>query len=82
MFNFFKQSSQPKGETLNLAINGMHCASCAMTIDGSLEDTPGVIKAKTSYARGEVMVEYDPTQLQPAKLKKVVSDLGYQVVEK
>lgn len=36
---------------VTLAIEGMHCTSCAMTIDEELEDLPGVKRAKTSYAR-------------------------------
>ena len=48
MLNLFK--SKPKGEQVTLKITGMHCPSCAMNIDGALEDTAGVIEAETSYA--------------------------------
>ena len=36
---------------LVLKIKGMHCTSCAMNIDGELEDTKGVKEANTSYAK-------------------------------
>ncbi len=32
-------------------IQGMHCTSCAMNIDGELEDTEGIKEAKTNYAK-------------------------------
>lgn len=82
MFNFLKKQPKTKGETLRLQISGMHCTSCALTIDGTLEDTPGVVKAQTSYAKSEVMVEFDPTKLDPAQIKKSINNLGYQVIEK
>lgn len=42
-----------------LKIVGMHCASCAMSIDGDLEDyVKGVKSAKTSYAKQLCEIEY------------------------
>ena len=37
-------------------IAGMHCGSCAMNIDGDLEDTGKVKSAKTNYARSQTEV--------------------------
>jgi hypothetical protein len=44
MFDFFKKK-QPQGSQLHLTITGMHCTSCAMNIDGVLEETDGVLTA-------------------------------------
>ena len=46
-----------------LKIQGMHCTSCAMNIDGALEDLPGVQEASTSYARGQLDVSFEPAQV-------------------
>ena len=51
--------SKPKGEQIILKIEGMHCVSCAMNVDGELEDLEGVASASTSYAKSEVKVVYD-----------------------
>jgi Cu+-exporting ATPase len=59
-------------------ISGMHCSSCAMNIDGELEDMAGVKSAKTSYAKGQVEVEYDPEKIDPEKIKSIIKSLGYQ----
>ena len=43
-----------------LKITGMHCISCAMTIDGDLEDfVKGVKASNTNYAKAETEVEFD-----------------------
>ena len=46
-----------------LKIEGMHCTSCAMNIDFDLEDLDGIKKAKTSYAKSETEIEFDPGKL-------------------
>lgn len=58
-------------------IQGMHCVGCAMTIDGALEDLPGVKSATTSYARQEVKVEWDENQLSTQAIINAVQEAGY-----
>lgn len=59
----------------------MHCTSCAMNIDGELEDTQGVKEAKTNYARQETFVEYDDGAISLPQLKAVIEKTGYRVSE-
>ncbi len=57
-------------------IKGMHCASCAVRIEGALKDLPGVHKASVNYAMEEAFVESD----RPAhELHEVVKKEGYEV---
>jgi copper chaperone CopZ len=79
MLNIFKKKSQ--GETTTFKIDGMHCTSCSMSIDGELEDTEGVVESKTSYAKAKTTVVYDPTKVQPEKLKQVIEGLEYKVTQ-
>jgi copper chaperone CopZ len=81
MFNFFNKKKQ-QGTTATFKIEGMHCASCAMNIDGVLEDTPGVASATSNYARAELVVEFDPQQVTIPQLKKITKELGYALTEK
>lgn len=60
-----------------LKIEGMHCASCAMTIDFDLEDVEGVKSAKTNYAKQESEVEFDEEQLDIEKIVKTIEKTGY-----
>lgn len=80
MFNILKRTS-PAGTKITFNIDGMHCTSCAMNIDGELEDTRGVLKADTSYAKSKTTVTYDPSLITPAQLKSIISSLHYSVSE-
>lgn len=83
MFNFFKnkniEKKSQKGTSLVLKIDGMHCNSCSMNIDGDLEDLDGVISATTSYKTQESKIEYDSTKVNVVQIKKVIENLGYKV---
>lgn len=58
-------------------IVGMHCTSCALTIDMDLEDLPGVKQSKTSYAKSITEVEYYPEQITVESLLSTISKSGY-----
>ena len=58
-------------------ITGMHCTSCAMNIDGELEDTEGVKCASTSYAKQETEVEFDEKKIDEKKIKEIIHQVGY-----
>lgn len=79
MLNFFKKNNKKAGKVITLKIDGMHCTSCSMNIDGELEDLPGVISATTSYAKSQTKVNYDPEKVNSGKIKKIIEALGYGV---
>ncbi len=62
---------------LKLKIDGMHCTSCAMSIDGDLEDTEGVKESRTNYAKQVCEVEFDEKKLNPKKIAEIVKEIGY-----
>ncbi|MDO8639136.1 MAG: cation transporter [Candidatus Daviesbacteria bacterium] len=64
-----------------LKIEGMHCTSCAMCIDMDLEDVKGVCNCKTSYAKGETEVEYDPDKVDLEKITATIKKSGYEAVD-
>lgn len=78
MFNFFNKAKN--GEKLELKIDGMHCTSCSMNIDGELEDLDGVIDASTSYAKATSIVTFDPTKTDKKKIVAAIEKTGYRVV--
>ncbi|TSC86062.1 MAG: Cu2+-exporting ATPase [Microgenomates group bacterium Gr01-1014_7] len=61
-----------------LRIKGMHCSSCAMSIDFDLEDSEGVARAKTSYAQEECEVEFDEEKFSVQQIIEVIQRTGYQ----
>lgn len=77
MFNFLKPKSKPQGSLATFKIEGMHCTSCSLNIDGELEDTPGVLSAQTSYAKAVTKVTFDPQKITPEKMITVIKKAGY-----
>lgn len=66
-------------KTIKLKISGMHCTSCAMNIDGELEDIGKVKSASTSYAKQETEVVFDDEIISEEEIKAIVQRVGYEV---
>ncbi|MEJ7792964.1 MAG: heavy metal-associated domain-containing protein [Gaiellaceae bacterium] len=62
---------------LQLKVDGMHCASCALLIEEELEELDGVTEAKASFRKQEARVVLDDARVVPAILEKI-SELGYR----
>jgi copper chaperone CopZ len=61
-------------------IRDMHCTMCSMTIDGALEDLPGVQEANTSFIRAQTEVTYDPSTVSVEALVAAIRQAGYEPV--
>jgi Cu+-exporting ATPase len=61
-----------------LKITDMHCTSCALLIEADLEDIG--VKAKASYAKGEVEVEFDEGKMDVTKIINAIKKSGYKAV--
>ncbi|MDX2076218.1 MAG: heavy-metal-associated domain-containing protein [bacterium] len=60
-------------------VTGMHCSSCAMNIEGELEDLRGILKADVNFPKQLTQVEYDETLVTPQQIITTIEKLGYQV---
>jgi len=60
-------------------IRGMHCASCAMTIEGALKKVPGVASAVVNSAAEKATIEWDEKKVGVEKLAEVVKSVGYEL---
>lgn len=58
-------------------ITGMHCSSCALTIDMDLEDLDGVKSSRTSYAKQETEVEFDSDKVPDVLILETIKKSGY-----
>lgn len=67
-------------QTITLTITNMHCASCAMNIDGELEDTPGILEANTNFARQTSLVKFNDELISQDKIKSIIAKTGYIAV--
>jgi len=64
-----------------LPIRGMTCANCALTIERALRKLDGVVEANVNLASERATVEYIPTAVSLADIKRAIVDVGYEVVE-
>lgn len=64
----------------NYKIQGMHCTSCAMTIDWEIEDVPGVAEARTSYADAVTRVIFDPARVTDTDILDAIQRAGFEAV--
>jgi len=68
-------------ERATLNIKGMHCASCAVSIEDSLNKVEGVSKAAVNFATERAYVEYDPAEATPQALEQAVGNAGYSIIK-
>jgi Cu+-exporting ATPase len=64
-----------------LPIKGMTCANCVNTIERNLRRAPGILAANVNLATERASVEYIPTEITLADIRRLIADLGYEVIE-
>ncbi|MFH0942799.1 MAG: heavy-metal-associated domain-containing protein [Candidatus Beckwithbacteria bacterium] len=68
-------------QTATFSLTGLHCISCALNIDNTLEDLAGVVSSQTNYPKSQVKVEFDSQKITSVKIIKTIKTLGYDVLE-
>ncbi len=63
--------------TVTLAVPGMTCPTCPITIKKSLEKVAGVSAITSDVAQKTVTVTYDDAKTQPTALTQATADAGY-----
>ncbi|GMR12167.1 MAG: heavy metal translocating P-type ATPase [Gemmatimonadota bacterium] len=73
------EPSGSDGESTRLTLEGLHCATCAPTVEAALLAVPGVNSATVSIGTGEAVVTYNRSATQPAEFVRAVKASGYGV---
>lgn len=60
-----------------LTVEGMHCNSCGLLVDETVEDLDGVTRCTTDVRRGRARVEFEPTLVTVAEITAAITGLGY-----
>ena len=68
-------------QKINLQIKGIHCASCILNIEKALKKESGIISANVNFALENASIEYKSDLMSPEKIRKVINDAGYKVVD-
>jgi Cu+-exporting ATPase len=64
-----------------LSIQGMHCVSCAQTIEKKLRKINGVKSAIVHFASEKATITYSPAQITKEKIMLAIKHAGYTAVE-
>jgi copper chaperone CopZ len=59
-------------------VQGMDCESCAMMIEGELQEAG--VKAHCSYPKQTLEVEFDEKNIDEKKITSVVASSGYSII--
>ncbi|PIR57770.1 MAG: copper-translocating P-type ATPase [Parcubacteria group bacterium CG10_big_fil_rev_8_21_14_0_10_38_31] len=59
------------------AISGMHCASCALTIEKKLKNIRGVLNAEVNFPTSLAIVEHEAGDYNDDEIINVIKDAGY-----
>ncbi len=60
-------------------IQGMHCASCAITIEKTFKKTAGVASVAINYGTETASVDFDHTKISPEALSEKIKPFGYSL---
>jgi len=77
-------SQQPENsmKKADLKIEGMHCATCAVTIEESLGRVGNGTTAQVNFGTDTAHVEFDPATTTLADLERAITDAGYGVINR
>jgi mercuric ion binding protein len=64
-------------KTVTLAVPGMYCATCPITVKGSLAAVPGVAKVEVSLANKTATVTFDDSKTAVPALIAATTNAGY-----
>ena len=64
-------------KTVTLAVPGMNCSACPITVKKALTKVPGVSKVDVHLEKREAVVTFDDAKTNAEALTKATTDAGY-----
>ena len=64
----------------HVVLGGMHCATCALTIEDALRAVPGVQRADVSGSTHRAKVQWNPAEVRPSQWMAAIQKTGYGVL--
>ena len=64
-------------QTVTLAVPGMTCAACPITVKKALTKVDGVQQVEVSYEKREAVVTFDDAKTSTSKLTQATENAGY-----
>ncbi|WP_299217586.1 mercuric transport protein MerTP [uncultured Aquimarina sp.] len=69
-------------KTTEFKISGMTCASCEEHVNHEVNKLNGIVNSKTSYEKGNAIIEFDKTKTNEMEIEKAINSTGYKVTDK
>jgi len=63
-----------------LSLHGMHCASCASSIESITRSMTGVTSSNVNFAIAQAVIEFDEKKLSIATIQQKIKDSGYEAI--
>lgn len=76
-FSVFVRPGQDGAATMDLAVEGIHCAACMRAIEKGLSSEPGIRGARVNLANRRVSVEWEPGVSNPARILDKLEAIGF-----
>ncbi len=64
--------------SVELVVDGMHCAGCGLLIDDAVEELDGVERCATNVRRRRTRIAYDPGRVAVEAIVATIGDAGYE----
>ena len=77
-FSHFVQHLDNGVARMDLAVDGITCAACMVTIEGGLATVPQVTRARVNLTNRRVAVEWPDGSLDPGRVIDRLAELGYK----
>jgi Cu+-exporting ATPase len=65
-------------EKITMKLRGMHCASCASSIESMTRSLAGVASSNVNFAIEQIAIDYNPQKTSPDAIQKAIANLGYE----
>ncbi len=64
----------------HLAVEGMHCAACAINVERALKAVPGVSAAEVNATSGRARLMWDSNTVKPSDWMRAIAKAGYRAL--
>ena len=65
--------------TVTYRVKGFSCITCAVGLDTMLTQHKGIVRSKSTYPEGIVIVDFHPSLITEGVIKSFISDMGFTV---
>jgi len=67
-------------KTIEVPVSGMSCAACAVSVESTLKQTPGIQSAQVNYATQAATLVLDEAKTDLNQARKNVHEIGYELL--